>query len=89
MERSAQLTKGHRWKIFGLLLLAVPAAIVGEAIDLAVETADAGELVASVAQVIWDAIWGAATAVLVIATYHDLRVAKEGVDTEQIAAVFE
>jgi hypothetical protein len=31
----------------------------------------------------------AAGAVLVIATYHDLRVAKEGVDTAQIAAVFE
>src|SRR3984893_1110493 len=89
MERSARCAKAHRWKIFGLLLLAVPAAIVGEAIDLAVERADAGELVASVAQVIWDAMCGAATAVLVIATYHDLRVAKEGVDTEQIAAVFE
>jgi hypothetical protein len=28
-------------------------------------------------------------AMLVIATYHELRVIKEGVDTEQIAAVFE
>jgi hypothetical protein len=89
MERSAQLTNGHRWKIFGLLLLAVLAAIVSEAIDLTVEMVEGGELLASVGQVIWDAIWGAADAVLVIATYHDLRVAKEGADTEQIAAVFE
>ena len=89
LERSAQLTKGHRWKIFGLLLLAVPAAIVSEAVDLAMEMVDGGALLASVGQVIWDAIWGAAAAVLVIAAYHDLRVAKEGVDTEQIAAVFE
>jgi uncharacterized membrane protein len=89
MERSAQLTNGHRWKIFALLLLAVPTAIVSEAVDLTVEMVDGGELVASVGQVIWDAIWGAADAVLVIAAYHDLRVVKEDVDTEQIAVVFE
>jgi hypothetical protein len=28
-------------------------------------------------------------AIVIVVTYHDLRVAKEGVDTEQIAAVFE
>jgi hypothetical protein len=48
LGRSRALTKGHRWKIFGLIY-----------------------------------------AILVAVTYHDLRVAKEGVDTEQIAAVFE
>jgi hypothetical protein len=89
IERSAQLTCGHRWKIFGLLLLVIPAAMVGGAVDLALETADGGAFLVSVGQLIWDAIWGAAAAVLAIATYHDLRVAKEGVDTEQIAAVFE
>jgi branched-subunit amino acid transport protein AzlD len=39
--------------------------------------------------VIGNAISEAAFAVLVIVTYHDLRVAQEGVDTEEIAAVFE
>jgi hypothetical protein len=39
--------------------------------------------------VIGNAIWEAIFAVLVIATYHDQRVAREGVDIEQIAAVFE
>jgi hypothetical protein len=38
---------------------------------------------------IWDAIWTAFFAVVMVVTYHDLRVAREGVDTEQIAAVFE
>jgi hypothetical protein len=90
MERSAQLTKGHRGKIFGLLvLLAVPVVIVGAAIDTAAEIADVSAVVASAGHVVWDATWGAAYAVLVIAIYHDLRVAKEGVDTAQIAAVFE
>ncbi len=90
MERSAQLTKGQRGKIFGLLiLLAVPAAIVGALIDTVAEVAGVNEMLASIAHVAWDATWGAAYAVLVIAVYHDLRVAKEGVDTAQIAAVFE
>jgi hypothetical protein len=90
MERSAQLTKGHRWKIFGMLvLLAVPAAIVGALIDTMAEVVGVNEVLGSIAHVAWDATWGAAYAVLVIAIYHDLRVAKEGVDTAQIAAVFE
>ena len=90
MERSAQLTKGLRWRIFGLLvLLGVPAVIVGALIDTMAEVAGVNELLASIAHVGWDATWGAAYAVLVIAVYHDLRVAKEGVDTAQIAAVFE
>ena len=90
MERSAQLTKGQRGKIFGLLiLLAVPAAIVGALIDTLAEVAGVNQMLASIVHVAWDATWGAAYAVLVIAVYHDLRVAKEGVDTAQIAAVFE
>ncbi len=38
---------------------------------------------------IWSAIWTAFYAIVIVVTYHDLRVAKEGIDTEQIAAVFE
>jgi hypothetical protein len=44
---------------------------------------------AQVVSLIWTAIWTAFYAILVAVAYHDLRVAKEGVDTEQIAAVFE
>jgi hypothetical protein len=38
---------------------------------------------------VWNGFWGALYAIFAVVTYHDLRVAKEGVDTEQIAAVFE
>jgi hypothetical protein len=90
MDRSARLTKGHRWRIFGLLVLVfVPTAIVGVTFDTLSEIAGIGGVLAPIGQVIADAIWGPVEAVLVIATYHDLRVAKEGVDTAQIAAVFE
>jgi hypothetical protein len=37
---------------------------------------------------IWSAIFTAFSAIVTTIIYHDLRVAKEGVDTEQIAAVF-
>jgi hypothetical protein len=47
MERSAQLTKGHRWKIFGLLVLAaVPTAIVGAVLDSLAEIAGAASVLA-------------------------------------------
>jgi hypothetical protein len=101
MGRSRELTRGHRWKILGmLLLLFIPAMIVGAIIaavvfslvgvDGIVAVSSAlSTTVAQVAGLIWSAIWTAFFAILVVVAYHDLRVAKEGIDTEQIAAVFE
>jgi hypothetical protein len=90
LERSARLTSGHRWKIFGLLLLvALPLAIAGVVFDEVAEAMELGGAVTALGEVIGDAIWNAALAAVVIATYHDLRVAKEGVDTAELAAVFE
>jgi hypothetical protein len=89
MRRSAQLTKGHRWKIFGLMaLLIIVDVAVDKSIDLVLMPA-AGGIPALIGRMIWIGIWGAFYAIFAVVTYHDLRVAKEGVDTEQIAAVFE
>jgi hypothetical protein len=87
MRRSAQLTSGHRWAILSLLALVLVADGMAES------TIDAlGELVGGnvvlVAQVIWGGIWSAFSAILTVVTYRDLRVAKEGIDTCEIAAVF-
>jgi len=38
---------------------------------------------------LWGALWTAYYSIAVVMTYHDLRVAKEGIDIEQIAAVFD
>ena len=35
------------------------------------------------------AAWGALYAILTVAAYHDLRIAKEGVVTDRMAAVFD
>ena len=38
---------------------------------------------------VWSMIWGALVAIFMVVLYHDLRVAKEGLNTDQIAAVFD
>ncbi len=48
-----------------------------------------GAPLALVGSLIWNGIWGAFYAIAVVVTYHDLRVAKEGIDIEQIASVFD
>jgi large-conductance mechanosensitive channel len=48
-----------------------------------------GSTFGQIVNLLWSAIWTAFLAIVLAVTYHDLRVAKEGVDTEQIAAVFE
>ncbi|HXW25549.1 MAG TPA: hypothetical protein VEK73_12470 [Xanthobacteraceae bacterium] len=89
MRRSSALTKGHRWQVFGMMLLiCIAGFIVGSVIQAALAaTGGAGLVVAG--SLIWNGAWAAFSAVLVVVTYHDLRVAKEGIDIEQIAAVFD
>ena len=90
MDRSAQLTKGQRWKILGIALLVLIPGVLGSAvIDAVVEEAGIGFVAASAGQVIWEGIWGSYYAILAIATYHELRAIKEGVGIDQVAAVFE
>jgi hypothetical protein len=89
MRRSSQLTKGHRWKVFGLILLvAVLGSVVVGVINLGFELM-AGPILALISGLVLNGIWGAFYAIAVVVTYHDLRAAKEGTSTEQIAAVFD
>jgi hypothetical protein len=97
LGRSRELTKGHRWKILGLLLVTmipgvIIGAVVGAALGAILVFGSGGGLGAAAIKIIslvWQAIWTAFLSIVIVVTYHDLRVAKEGVDTEQIAAVFE
>jgi hypothetical protein len=88
MGRSATLTKGHRWRVFGIYLLLMLIMIVaGGVIQLV--TAAIGGIVAAIVSFAWNAVAGALQAVIAVVVYHDLRVVKEGVDVDQIAAVFD
>lgn len=89
MMRSGQLTKGHRWKIFGIIfVLYLISGVVGYILTSVVGSI-AGSMVSLIIQIIWNGIWGAFFAVFVVVTYYELRSSKEGVDIEQIASVFD
>jgi hypothetical protein len=96
LNRSAELTKGHRLKIFGLILLVgigglivggVIGAVVGGVL-VAVGT-PVGHIALGLVQYLVQALIAVFGAILVIVLYRDLRAAKEGIDTDQIAAVFD
>jgi hypothetical protein len=88
LGRSSALTKGHRWKILGIvLLLFVANGLVGYVLERVL--GPMGVMTAAVASLIWTALWGAYYNSALVMIYHDLRVSKEGVDVGQIAAVFD
>jgi len=89
MERSSALTKGHRWVIFGTwLLLAIAGAILGAVVSALVGlTGNTGLVMAG--SLAWSGLASAFGIIFGVGVYHDLRVAKEGIDIRQLAAVFE
>lgn len=89
LRRSAELTRGHRWKVLGLTLLLMIGTFVGSSVIESWVTAATSPVVGTVSDLMWTAIWTAFTATTTIATYQQLRVAKEGIDIEPIAVVFD
>jgi hypothetical protein len=88
MRRSRELTKGHRWKVFGIVLLLILLSLLNPLLQL-VLTAAGGETLATIGTAIWTAIGASFSSVIIAVTYYELRAAKEGIDIEQIAAVFD
>jgi len=88
LGRSANLTKGYRWRIFGLWLVVILVTLIGTALIGAISYLT-GTMIGAVLKLIWGALAGAFNAIMVVVSYHDLRVAKEGVDTDKIASVFD
>ena len=88
LSRSAALTKGNRWKIFGMVVVLIIISGISMPLINGLQAA-AGTTIGLLANLIWNALSAAFSAVLGVVTYHDLRVAKEGIDTDRLAAVFE
>jgi hypothetical protein len=89
MARSSALTKGHRWSIFGMMVLLAIASGVMAAVVKAVLGLSGSTGLVIAGTLAWTALASAFGAIFVVVAYHDLRVAKEGVDTRQIVAVFD
>jgi uncharacterized membrane protein len=99
LRRSAELTKGNRWRVFalvvgflaGVFLVAIGIAFV---IVVVVELSAAGDRtlfdqLMAVTMWVWTALFMAGQAVLTAVSYYYLRVAKEGVGIDEIATVFD
>jgi hypothetical protein len=89
LSRSAELTKGHRWKILGLILVVgIAGGIVAGVLPLLTKMI-LGRIGFVVVQYLVQALIAVVNGIIVVVLYRNLRVAKEGLDTEQIAAVFD
>ncbi len=71
-----------------MVLLTIITAVITPLIEMILAAA-AGGMLATIGSLIWTGISGAVVAMAVIATYHELRMAKEGPDIGQVAAVFD
>lgn len=88
LRRSAALTNGDGWKIFAMMFVMAVLESIGT--DLAhTISKSAGASIGIVATLTWSALFTAFSAALLATTYADLRAAKEGVDSDHIARVFD
>jgi len=85
-KRSLDLTRGYRWSIFGafvlLGLINFAASLLGAALQLI-------PILGLLLSLAISLVTATMPYVLPAVAYHDLRVMKEGVDTSQLAQVFE
>jgi hypothetical protein len=89
LRRSVKLTKGYRWRIFALWFATLMTEIMVQiALDQVTEPFGSFALILT-PQVAWDVVIGAFAVILTAVTYRDLRVAKEGVEADQVAKVFD
>jgi len=97
LGRSADLTRGRRWPIFGLLVLSAVVIGIAQNILIGVSSAifavGASPIGQLTAQLPVGAAIGVAVSVLtssgIAALYYDLRSTREGVGPEALAAVFD
>jgi len=95
MSRSRALTKGSRWRLLGLfLVVAIGTIVVTMILSMIVGMVmlllgPVGSIISTIFDVAMQVFTTVFLAIVLAVTYHDLRVAKEGVSTAQLAAVFD
>ena len=99
LSRSAVLTEGYRWRVFGVIVLLLlinmgVGLIVGLIASVLILAggglgSSGGVIALFVVLGIFDALLSAFSAVVTAVGYHDLRAAKEGISIDDIAKVFD
>jgi hypothetical protein len=96
-ERSAQLTAGHRWAIFGVMILFLVAStvlaaaarlVVGQPFTFVPRLQLVDFVSRLVGGILPSALTLSVSAVLYTVIYYQLRSEKEGIDIEQLTSVF-
>jgi hypothetical protein len=92
IKRSFALTKGKRFAIFVaflvLFLIVITVTTFGSFV-LPALTASISPMLGTIVGLVFNIVFGTLVWVAPAVVYHDLRVAKEGVQTAQLAAIFE
>jgi hypothetical protein len=89
MSRSTELTKGNRWRILAIYLVSTLVTLL-VSVTFSVLIVDlVGPWLGVFTSFVVSAVITTFTSILNTVVYHDLRVAKEGLDTDSIAAVFD
>jgi len=87
LRRSSDLVKGNGWRVFGLLIF---TGILGWLTSWLAERIDAGSLTANwVLQTAVSVLVGTFATVIPVVVYHELRLAKEGVDLAELGRAFD
>lgn len=89
LERSAELTRGNRWRVVAIILAITVASSMGGAIIAAVPTLLELPVAAAVLSYVWNTVTTAYHLIATVVAYHELRFAREGIDAGSIASVFD
>lgn len=90
MDRSAELTRGNRWSIFGLFALIFTATVLlAMGVGFGVAGATGDRALTRVATAFITFIPQTFESIMCAVLYYDLRAAKEGVTVDSLANVFD
>jgi hypothetical protein len=88
-KRSRELTKGQRWRVLAVYLAPAIVIAICNLLLMRLGVRSLGLPGFTAGSFLIAAIGGSYQAIVNIVTYHDLRAIKEGLQVEQLAAVFD
>jgi hypothetical protein len=88
LRRSAALSKGHRWKLFGIILLVFITFALALGVVVAITAITGSHVAVTVIKSLAQTLGYAATTIFAVVIFYDLRVMREGHGADRIAGVF-